>query len=386
MRKPSSSPRSTVRELVSAVLLIASSRIVPGVAAINFTPVPAPNLDLSQLGRVALAGNFDSISLYQYEGQTQNGFSTNGSQSLLTRYPNGAFATLSSSDAYIESMCPFIRKDGSLAGVVVGGNFTSLGGVEAQGIALFNPNNSAVTPLPGLSGRVTSVYCDDESSTVYVGGSFTGGNSTNAIAWTTDWTNLPFAGFNGPVTSITKAANGNIIFGGAFDGLGNVTTPKERDVQVIPVSSANITAGYSTLTAGFNDPRNIICRTDAQQGPGNTWLLADNTPGHWQANFRFGFIPSKMRLYNTNIDGRGTRTWRFTALPLNGILNFTYTDADGRPASCSSQCPLPQDNTTYQDFHFVNRVGMNAFRIDISDWYGPGGGLSGVELFQDGTS
>ncbi|KAJ9625932.1 hypothetical protein H2203_004701 [Taxawa tesnikishii (nom. ined.)] len=263
------------------------------------------------------------------------------------------------------------------------GNFTSLGGVEAQGIALWNPNTTQITPLPGLSGRVSSVYCDSSSATVYVGGSFTGANSTNAIAWTTGWTNLPFAGFNGPVTSITKASNGNIIFGGQFDGLGNTTTPKVKDGQVVNVGSANITSASTTTQSGFNDPRNIICKTGDQDGSGNTWLLADNTPGFWQANFSFGFNPTKIRLYNTKHDGRGTKTWRFTALPINGIMNMTYIDSNGHNASCSATCPLPQDNSTYRDFHLVNPIGMNAFRLDISDWYGSGGGLAGVELFQD---
>lgn len=357
--------------------------ILPNVYALSYNTVPSPNLDLSNLGRVALAGDFDSISLYTYEGQNENSFTTNGSQSLLTRYPNGAFRSLALADAYITTMCPFLLKDGTLEGVVVGGNFTSFGGVETQGIALFNPNTSVVTPLPGLSGSVNSVYCDQDASMVYVGGSFTGGNSTNAIAWTTGWTNLPFAGFNGPVTSITKSANGSIIFGGSFDGLGNTTTPNEKDMQVINLSSGNITSGGSSSTSGFSDPSNIICKTAAQDGSGNTWLLADNTPGYWNASFGFGFNPTKLRLYNTNQDGRGTKTFRFTAAPLSNILNLTYTDSNGQAAHCTSECPLPENNSTYQDFHFVNVVGMAGFQIDISAWYGAGGGLSGIELFQD---
>lgn len=382
MRKRSSLLGHTAGEF-AALLLAASSYLVHGSSAIKFTPAPSANLDLSQLGRVAVAGNFDSISLFEFEGQNQNSFSTNGSQSLLQQYPNGAFATLSSADGSIRGLCPFVEKNGTLAGVVVGGNFTSLGGVEAQGIALWNPDSGAITPLPGLSGQVASVYCDSDSSTVYVGGSFTGANSSNAIAFQSNWTNLPFAGFNGPVTSITKAPNGNIVFAGQFEGLGNATSPKQKDMQVIPVTSANITAQPSSGLPGFTDPKNIICKTGAQDGSGNTWLLADNVPGFWQATFQFGFVPTKLRLYNTKEQGRGTKTWRFTALPIDGILRFTYIDPTGKNRTCDSQCPLPQNNETYQDFHFVNPIGMNEFRIDISAWYGSGGGLAGIELFQD---
>jgi hypothetical protein len=72
--------------------------------AITFNPIPSPNLDLSNLGRVGLAGDFDGISLYQFAGQNEDGFNTNGSQSVLSQFPNGGFATLASSDAGIQAM------------------------------------------------------------------------------------------------------------------------------------------------------------------------------------------------------------------------------------------------------------------------------------------
>lgn len=345
--------------------------------------IPSPNLDLSQLGRVAVAGDFDSISLYSYAGQNEDAFSTNGSQSLLTRYPNGAFRSLALADAYIETMCPFIQRDGTLAGVVVGGNFTSLGGVEAQGIALYNPNTTQITALPGLSGSVSALYCDADSGIVYVGGMFLAGNSTNAMTWTTGWTNLPFAGFNGPVTSITKNGAGNLVFAGTFDGLGNVSTPKNRDEQAINLASGGISASGSCSTDGFSDPKSIICKTSADDGAGNTWLLEDNTAGYWQGNFSFGFNPTKIRLYNTQYQGRGTKTFYFMDNNSGGILNMNYFDIEGSSQSCSASCPMPQNNNTYQDFRFVPPVGMNTFRVQITGWYGAGGGLSGIEMFQD---
>ncbi len=355
--------------------------------AITFNPVPPANLDLTNLGRVGLAGDFNGISLYEFEGQNENGFSTNGSQSILTRFPNGGFASLAAADAGIEAMCSFIMSNGVMAGVVVGGNFTSLGGMESQGAAMFNPNTSAVIPLTGLSGQVSALLCDEATNTVYVGGSFKGANSTNAIAWvgTAGWTNLPFSGFNGPVTSISKASNGHIIFGGAFTALGNATGFTKPDQQIINISGANISAVSSTTTSGFSDPTNIVCKTNGTDGGGNTWLLADNTPGTWKASFGFGFEPTMLRLWNTHLDGRGTQTWRYTAQPINGIMNFTYIDpATGQNASCSSECPLSSNSSVeYQDFHFVNVIGMNGFQIDISAWYGSGGGLDGIELFEN---
>ncbi|KAH8676717.1 cortical protein marker for cell polarity-domain-containing protein [Tricladium varicosporioides] len=359
--------------------------------AINFNAVPSANLDLSALGRVGLAGDFNGISLYQFEGQNENGFNTNGSQSILSRFPNGGFANLAAADGGIQAMCAFVTKDGTFQGVVVGGNFTSLGGKESQGVAMFNTTTSQIVPLAGLSGKVNTLLCDQATSTVYVGGEFQTAESKNAIAWvgTAGWTNLPFRGFNAPVTSITKAANNHIIFGGSFTGLLNSTATTSSNTtaeqQIINLSTANITAVQSSTTTGFSDPKNIVCKTDGVDGAGNTWLLADNVPGSWKATFGFGFQPTRLRLWNTHQNGRGTKTWRYTAFPINGIMNFTFIDpTTGQNASCSSECPLSSNSSVkFQDFYFVNLVGMNSFQIDISAFYGSGGGLDGIELFED---
>src|SRR5690606_5181868 len=100
----------------------------------------------------------------------------------------------------------------------------------------------------------------EENDTVYVGGNFKGSKSTNAMAWVEGdgWTNLPFAGFNGPVDAISKAPNGHIIFGGTFTGLGNASSPREPDGQVINLSTAKITA-QNSASGSNGDPKNILC-------------------------------------------------------------------------------------------------------------------------------
>ncbi|KAL8872991.1 MAG: hypothetical protein Q9174_001478 [Haloplaca sp. 1 TL-2023] len=373
-------------------IAVLSQVLVSSTQGVDFNSVELPKINLDQLGRVALTGDFDSISLYTYEQQSENAFSTNGSQSLITQLPNGDFTAAATADAYIKTMCPFVMQNGEMAGIVVGGNFTSLGGIEAQGVAMYDPATSEISPLPGLLGKVSAVYCDQDSNTVYVGGDFKGADSTNAVAWVgmSGWANLPFAGFNGPVDTIAKAPNGNIIFGGTFTGLGNTTAPQRKDQQTINLSSAKITGTATTDADGFNDPKNILCKspTSNPDGPGSTWLLEDDTAGSWRADLNFGFQPTKLRLWNTHQDGRGTKEFRFTAFPLNGIMNMTYRDPVTQvqtPCDASgARCPL-SDNTSmpFQDFEFYNRVGMDAFQIDISDWYGDGGGLNGIELLQD---
>jgi Cortical protein marker for cell polarity len=384
MRLPTSSRSRTagVSSIFSIWHLIS---LIPSTTAFTVTPITAPALDLSQLGSVGLAGDFDAISLYQYSSQSESGFLGNGSQSILQQLEGGTFVNLAQSDAYILSMCNYTL-NGTYQGIVVGGNFTSLGGVEAQSIALFDPATAKVTSLPGLQGgHVNTVLCDGDN--VMVGGMFTASTSYNAIIWVGNtWQNLPFAGFNGPVSSITKeSGSGNIIFGGSFDGLGNATGVTNHDQQVVNIAAASIESTGSTTTKGFSDPSNIVCKTSGDDGSGNTWLLADDTPGYWKADFKFGFNPTKLRIWNTHQDGRGTKTFRFTALPINGIMNLTYTPPGGTSnTTCDANCPLSDDTSIeYQDFYFVNRVGMNSFRIDISAWYGSGGGFTGIELFQD---
>ncbi|KIW15747.1 hypothetical protein PV08_05797 [Exophiala spinifera] len=346
--------------------------------------VSSPNLDLDSLGQVTLAGNFDAIQVYS--GQ-QGGLDSNGSQSVLSQLPGGAFKILSSTDASIEAVCPLVLQDGSLSGVVVGGNFTSIGGVAARSAAVLNTTTLEVNPLDGIQGTVSALYCDPDNGTVYLGGAFEAANSSNAIAWKDgNWSTLPFAGFDAPVASITKAPNGHIVFGGSFTGLGNVTTTNSlnnRSSQVINLGSASISSEGNSTQAGVGDPRNVVCPSNSSTAD-TTFLLADNTPGSWRADFGFGFQPTKLRLWNVDQDGRGTKTWRFTAHPINGIMNFTFIDPEtGNREHCDASCPLALNTSQpFQDFEFVNLVGMNSFTINITDWYGDGGGLAGIEIFQ----
>lgn len=359
-------------------LLVASQA-----TAYSFKPVPSPNLNLDDLGRIAFAGDFDSISLYQYEGQSQTYPGRDGA--LLTRYPNGVFATINGTDGDIKAMCS-LQINGTER-IVFAGNFTGVDNlITPGGIAMLDPANGNIEALEGLTGSVNALYCDRDGGQVYVGGSLEGANSSNALIWKNGWEDLSFNGFNGPIHSIIQS-NSNIIFGGEFNGLGGnaSTVVSDNNTQIIPIGSADISAQTSSGLIGFSDPKSIACKADfSTQGADSTWLLADGTPGFWKADFGFGFEPTSLRLYNTDYQGRGSKTFRFTALPDGGILNLTYTDPEsGRPAFCDARCPLPEGNTTAQDFTFVNVVGMNAFRIDISDWWGEGAGLNGIQLFQD---
>ena len=60
------------------------------------------------------------------------------------------------------------------------GNFTSVGDLATPGgVATLDPSSGKVTALEGLNGAVNTLYCDGDQ--VYLGGLFSGSNSSNAI-------------------------------------------------------------------------------------------------------------------------------------------------------------------------------------------------------------
>lgn len=387
MRAPSLSGPVTagLSTLFPLLSLLSTAQLSVADDGLSFNPVSYPDLDLSALGRVALTGDFNAVSLYAYTEQANNTHPKNGSQSISTPLPNGDLTTLANSDGSILDMCPLTEKDGT-KDVFVAGNFTSLGGVKAQGVAKFDPSTKKVTPVPGLSGSVETMLCDPDTNSVYVGGDFQFHNGTNAAAWVggQGWKSLGFGGFNGPVTSILRGEDGKIIFGGKFDGIGN-STHSNKNEQIINLQDAKIDSDAISPRGDYKDPKNIVCPTSGQEGAGKTWLLYDKSPGFWRAYMDYVFKPTKVRLYNTAFEGRGTKDFLLRALPDNGIMNLTYTDPSSNEKTyCDSSCPLPHNSDKkYLEFEFVNVVGMSGFQIEVLDWYGQGGGLDGVEIFQE---
>ncbi|KAJ6784111.1 hypothetical protein PWT90_10623 [Aphanocladium album] len=373
-----------------AVFSLAAA-LVPMLAnAADIVAAPPANLDFSELGQIGVAGDFGGISLYEFVGQGANTRSSNGSQALLISLPNGALSPAVETDAYVRAMCLYNVTSSKTKGLIVGGNFTSFGGNQSKAIGIYDIGAGKVITLDGLEGEVNALLCDNATDTVYIGGNFKSANSTNAISWNgkTGFKNLPFVGFNGPVNAITKMSNGHILFGGSFTGLGNynATPGSLHDSQIVNLGSANISAVGSSSRDGFSDPFNIVCASGSDQS-GSTWLLNDNTPGHWNAQFGFGIEPTMIRIWNTHFEDRGTKTFNIQTFPngLTNILRMEYTDPEtGNNATCDRVCPLSNDpKIQYQDFHFVNVVGMSKIRIDIAEWWGKGAGLAGIQLFQN---
>lgn len=343
--------------------------------------VSQPTFDLSSLGLVGLAGDFSGVSQYEYTGQRQLSSYAEGKESLLSQLPNGLFTSLAVTDGQINAMCVYETTEG-VQGIMIGGSFTSVDGMAANGLVLYNPDTEEVTPMGGnFTGKVNALLCDSASNTVYVGGKFSHEESTNAISWSDGkWNGFPFLGFSGTVETIAKTSNNTILFGGRFDGLQKFVAPTTKHVQTVNLVDAAIEVTQASDENGFNDPGAITCTNDTS----TQWLLKDGEVGSWTSNFEFQIKPTKLRLINANKDGRGTRTFHVRAFPNSGIMNLTYVDPNTKEKKyCEASCDLAQSDEI-QDFEFVNVIGMNALRIDIDSFYGAGGGLSSVQLFQDG--
>ncbi|RCK63749.1 Bud site selection protein RAX2 [Candida viswanathii] len=237
---------------------------------------------------------------------------------------------------------------------------------------------------------------------------------------------------------------GSIIFGGDFDTLGlsdlllhNITTNRTKHTnttnttiisaeQIISLRHATV----STVNGqdSDEDAKDIICPAN-----GYEWAAIPNSGAEWQVllpDEMTGVQPTKARLYIPEGDN-GIKLFRIYTYPNNGIMNLTYIDpATNELAYCDAWCPLltfddlneyvennianatdlneddnvfvdeengsyfqyydPTTNTknlgygsNFQEFAFVNDVGVDEVIVTIVDWHGIQGVLAGFELYQN---
>ncbi|KAK9451686.1 cortical protein marker for cell polarity-domain-containing protein [Limtongia smithiae] len=363
---------------------LAPAAILTVDAAISVQSVSLPDIDFASLGEILFTGNFKGISVNQYSDNHLDIDNASSTDDYLIYSPRpNSYLELDASDGDIRSIC-------ELDGIAyLAGNFTRLGSQEIRSVAAVNTTSGDISALDsGISGEALVAYCDTDNRLVYFGGSF----DNNVAIWnisSSSWADVPFTGLTGgPVTSIVSWQD-NLVFGGKFTGLGNGTsstsdiTYTTSELQLVNLKVSNVTVS-GTSNSSYSDPRSVICASNISASD-STWLLEDGQKGMWHASFSYYAYPTRIRLRNADADGRGTKTFRFIAEPINGILNLTYTDPDtGATAYCDAFCPLANISTAdYQDFEFVNVIGMEGFYIDILDYYGAAGGLSEVQLYQE---
>lgn len=355
------------------------------IAALQPQAVEPPAI-VDNLGKMGVVGQYEGIAQYLYAGQ-QNALSDPYFDSIIAQVGDSSFLNQGTTNGLVSNFCQLNDT------IFISGNFTKIGSVDTPGgLASLNASSGDIASLENsdLSGQILTLYCDVSNNTVYAGGNFTFQNQTGTAIYSPDdssWSVPTFGGFpNGSIVNTIIPYNGNLIFGGSFDGLANTsyvgTSNGDNSTllnsQRISFSTANIFADGS---ASGSSPDNITC-----SGTDVDWVMEDNRVGSWNSLWPFYFNPTRLRLSNLNEEGNGISTFRIRAFPSNGIMNLTYVNSTtNQNEYCDAWCTLPlRSDDSSVNYDFVNVVGMNGLQIEILDTYGSRGGLSGIELFQNG--
>lgn len=375
----------------------------------------------AQLGeKVLLVGDFDAGSLASQDAALNLSSSTSYNIYQLDHSDNSIVPVFSLAEELKNTVPSVWQETTQNSSVVV---------VGGEPYALKNGSLSKLNNWNRVNGSVSAVYYDDDDNLLYLGGDLSYNDTHGAVAYSFQEENfhtLPFGGFNegSTVNAINKYYD-SIIFGGVFSSIGesqylnltsdtsnsthtNKTSSSVRDVsQMIPIDQAQVSA-----TAGDN-AQDIVCVDTSNPTP---WTLASAQLGNWQATLRTLSTPSKLRLYNSQSDSQGVSLFRIVTFPANGIMNLTYIDPETLELKhCDAYCPLLQtsdlsaklaastsdssyetffhDNQTvisvtdnYQDYAFVNLIGIESFQVEVLQFYGDNAALDGVELFRSGIT
>ncbi|KAG8932932.1 hypothetical protein FRC01_011649 [Tulasnella sp. 417] len=377
-----------------------------------------PKIDLARMGTVGVAGSFAGFDLFD---PSKNITFDPSSSTLLVRATDGSLSPIAATNqgGSIQAACSL---DGKL---YVGGLFSNIAGVPVQNIVSYDPAARSFNALgaqnAGVDGAVSSLYCDAQSHTLWVGGKFRspvpldasavqqyGGAVARYTPANNSWSPPPFVGLTGSssqVYSITpNLASSSLLFGGSFltqfgsnislaQNISNPNvpqssgaTPFSTSLVPVPLGGAEIVGSPSSQTSGYSNASNILCPSGAD-GPGNSWRTLDGSRSVITVRtFRF-ITASGVRLGNTFADGRGAKTFSLTAIPDNDVLTLTYMDpATGKNATCSDACPLAHDSSVpYQDFLFPSSRTVTGFQVTITDWYGASAGLHILQLLSSGA-
>lgn len=169
-------------------------------------------------GKIVIGGGFTS-----YNGTTRNRIARlNADGSLDTGFSPGTAANTSVYTLAIQS-------DGK---ILIGGLFTTYGGISRNRIARINTNgtlDTGFTPGTGANDDVNSIAIQSDGK-ILIGGNFTtyNGSSISRIArlnanGSRDTGFNPGAGVNGIVYAFVVQADGKILIGGSFTTYNSVT-------------------------------------------------------------------------------------------------------------------------------------------------------------------
>ncbi|KAG0163868.1 hypothetical protein DFQ30_010841 [Apophysomyces sp. BC1015] len=374
---------------LSLLLLLLLSLSQPA----NTEHFQAPVINRDALGQLGFLGEYAGISPYRSTKQFE---SINPSISSVLLKDDDIYELITSVDGSIDATCLLSHSD--TTDIYLAGTFTLVNKTLVNNIARFDSRTRTFAALDrGVDGPVHTLFCDSTSQTVYVGGDFTApvGLSNNTLQsfgrsiamWQNgNWSAVPWKGFNGPVYTISPNVERNtILFGGRFDATGDGQYFNANSSQSVNMDQPTIiSSGNSALAGDYSNPNNIVCPNSTPQSPGKPWLLQDNVPGYWQAAFAYPVQPSLFRLSNAHFEGRGAQTFGIIAMGSNDYFQLSYVDPTTQQITlCSENCTLSNDeNVAYQDFTVMNPISTSGIRIYVNSWFGAGGGLGNVQIFQ----
>ncbi|KAI8064243.1 cortical protein marker for cell polarity-domain-containing protein [Gongronella butleri] len=355
----------------------------------------APVLDSAQVGQFGLAGQFAGVSPVFDSWQTAN---TTGGAAVFGDTLSPYLLSLLQGQGNIFDACILDQQ------LYLGGQFASLASPSPAAATPVTVNNIARLDLAsntlfaldqGVDGPVYALHCDSANRTVYVGGQFHQpvgvANSTQYAGSVAQWYNnqwlpLPWVGFNGPVHTIKpNTQRQTILFGGQFDATGDGVYFNANSSQPVNLGApTEVSGGNSAFDGKNSDPSSIVCQGANGSAAPTPWLLQDDVPGYWQATFAYAIQPSMFRLSNTGLPDQATRSFSILALGSNDVFTLSYIDpATHATTTCSDMCFLANNaSIPYQDFTVQTPINTTGIRIDISSWYGSGGGLGDVQVFQ----
>ncbi|KAJ2955867.1 hypothetical protein NQZ79_g8209 [Umbelopsis isabellina] len=363
-------------------LLVLSTASLLSLATSSVDTSYIPNLDLSAFQQLGICGDFAGLSRFvnanQFETLDAN------TATIIQKYSNNTFERVASTAGAINTACKLPQSGTNDAfDVYFAGSFSNINNTTTNNIAKLDTQTGQITSLgAGLNGPVYTLYCDASSSTVYAGGAF----NTSAMMWRSGtWVAMPWAGLDGPVYTISSnPVTNTVFFGGSFQSTMNGVYGNSTVSQPVPLSPpSSVSGGNSASNPNRNDPGSIVCPNSTSTVHNYTWLLEDDTPGYWEADFGDSVTPQSFRLSNVHYDNRGTDQFGILALGTNSYYELSYTDpATGQLETCVQNCSLSNNaSILYQDFTVINSFPTQGLRIEIFSWFGCGGGLSFVEIF-----
>ncbi|GAA5977973.1 hypothetical protein JCM11641_004345 [Rhodosporidiobolus odoratus] len=242
---------------------LSSSRPIPPSALHAADSGPSlPMTELVQMRIVAVVGSFAGLSPYDPANPPTVYDAT--ASTLVARTAEGDLRNLGATDTGggIRAICE--TEDGS---VFVGGNFTSLGNVDAANIASYNPSSETFSALAGgLYGEVRALSCNGTS--VYAGGDFAapqglagaGANVAHRSVSEGAWTALPFYGFDAAVESIFESEDRRALFFCA--SFSAVFSNSSANPSSSPPSSATFSSLDSFLLSPVSTRRSLLGISD----------------------------------------------------------------------------------------------------------------------------